>query len=107
MVQESTKEDNPGPKIEENESTQNPGPRDETNTQARKDGVLADKQGLQSDMVNMCVILFRRPKTCLKQEMKTKARREEDEVRKCYRKGDERTAEAKRLRAKGTAYRCM
>ena len=35
MVQESTKEDNPGPEIEENELTENPGPReDEINPQA-------------------------------------------------------------------------
>ena len=40
-------------------------------------------------------------------EMETRARYEEDEARRYYRKGDERRAEAKRLRAKAAAYRCM
>ena len=40
-------------------------------------------------------------------EMETRARCEEDEARRYYRKGDERRAEAKRLRAKAAAYRCM
>ena len=70
-------------------------------------GILADKQGLQSDMVNMCVITFRRPTTCLKQEMETRARREGDEARRCYGKRDERRTEAKRLRAKAAAYKYM